>query len=87
MTQTVGRIEQLTHEKPPLPDLARLSPVRSDSLLAEALTAIRFLMEELENYTAVHGEDEDDEQALALGRAVIHKANSVHHMTSLGGKP
>ena len=34
MTMTVGKIEQLTHEKAPLPDVARLSPVRSDSLLA-----------------------------------------------------
>ena len=75
MTQTVGRIEQLTHEKPPLPDLARLSPVRSDSLLAEALTAIRALVQELSGYTSVHGADEDDEQALALGREVLSKAN------------
>ena len=40
MTITVGRIEQLTHEMRPLPDLARLSSVRSDSdLLAEICKA------------------------------------------------
>ena len=46
-----------------------------DPLLADALTAIRALMAELETYTAVHGEDEDDEQALAMGRAVLSRAN------------
>lgn len=33
MTTTVGKIEQLTHEKLPLPYTARLSPVRSADLV------------------------------------------------------
>ena len=33
MTQTVGRIEQLTHEKPPLPDIARPETRRAEPLL------------------------------------------------------
>ena len=53
----------------------RLPSVRSDSLLAEALTAIRALVQELSGYTSVHGADEDDDQALALGREVLSKAN------------
>lgn len=39
MTQTVGRIEQLTHENPSLPDLARTSPSRADFLLAALMSA------------------------------------------------
>ena len=37
----------------------------------DATVAIRALVEALESYTMVHGADEDDEQALALGRAFL----------------
>lgn len=53
-----------------------LPPVRSEPLLAEAIAAIKDLVEALECYTSVHGADEDDEQALALGRDVLRKANN-----------
>lgn len=57
-----------------------LPPVRSEPMLADALDAIRALMIELENYTMVHGADEDDEHALALGREVMRKANTQPHV-------
>ena len=60
-----------------------VSPVRSVDLLADALTAIRALITELSMYTSVHGSDEDDEHALALGRAVLTKANE--EMTERSG--
>ena len=53
-----------------------LSPVASNPSLADALTAIRALIQELSGYTSVHGSDEDDEHALALGRLVLSKATA-----------
>lgn len=56
--------------------------IDSTSLLADALDAIRALMIELENYTMVHGADDDDRHALSLGRDVMRKANATRHVSA-----
>jgi hypothetical protein len=49
--------------------------VHSGDLLADGIAAVRALMSELDGYTSVHGEDEEDANAMQLGREFLQKAN------------
>lgn len=45
--------------------------------LNAALAAVRALVDELDGYAMVHGADEDDRNALALGREVLARNKEV----------